>query len=259
MTARDGKDVNAAALWASKNALWPKGKNIKVRFLGGKYPIWRNEKGKPITEGDILSIANSWHLSGDVPEFIEWKEGEGASDIRVRFVENGRSKSQVGTAAEKCAADEATMWLDLASPPHARLYYKHLILHEFGHALGLEHEHQRDDINKLLDDRKLKEYLKKIYPQMSDKEMNDYIESNWKALTPEVDAAKSKCPDVDSIMYYWLPADADVTGYEKPKRYPYELSVGDKKYIVQFYSGAKEPMGMADYCVILIGKFSHRN
>jgi hypothetical protein len=56
-----------------------------------------------------------------------------------------------------------------------------------------------------------------------------------------------------------LPADADVTGYEKPKRYPYELSVGDKKYIVQFYSGAKEPMGMADYCVILIGKFSHRN
>jgi hypothetical protein len=246
MTARDGKDVNAAALWASKNALWPKGKNIKVRFLGGKYPIWRNEKGKPITEGDILSIANSWHLSGDVPEFIEWKEGEGASDIRVRFVENGRSKSQVGTAAEKCAADEATMWLDLASPPHARLYYKHLILHEFGHALGLEHEHQRDDINKLLDDRKLKEYLKKIYPQMSDKEMNDYIESNWKALTPEVDAAKSKCPDVDSIMYYWLPADADVTGYEKPKRYPYELSVGDKKYIVQFYSGAKEPMETDD-------------
>ena len=36
------------------------------------------------------------------------------------------------------------MWLDLGTSD-SRNYQTHLVVHEFGHALGLLHEHQRSD------------------------------------------------------------------------------------------------------------------
>ena len=62
----------------------------------------------------------------------------------VQHVETGRSWSMVGTDAEDLTSPrEPTMMLNLRGyPPELQ---QSLVIHQFGHALGLEHEHQRSD------------------------------------------------------------------------------------------------------------------
>ena len=42
------------------------------------------------------------------------------------------------------------MWLDLHSGGVGDDYKKHIVIHEFGHALGLGHEHQRSNFWNLI-------------------------------------------------------------------------------------------------------------
>ena len=54
------------------------------------------------------------------------------------------TRSEVGTLAETVTdQDKPTMWLYLGGG--GSNYQTHLVVHEFGHALGLLHEHQRSD------------------------------------------------------------------------------------------------------------------
>ena len=95
------------------------------------------------------------------------------------------------------------MQLNIGSQgPH---YYKSLILHEFGHALGLEHEHQRPDVPNLFDDEKLKEIIKNQLMEdrmpHSDEDIEKKIEEQWKAI-PIDTAIKTSTYDKDSVMHY---------------------------------------------------------
>ncbi len=75
---------------------------------------------------------------------------------------------------------------------------KFLVMHEFGHALGLFHEHQRSDFwkvaNSLLDVRKMKND-----PRMKnvkfDRDILEKQPQDAMVMTPEYDP--------DSIMHYW--------------------------------------------------------
>ncbi len=75
---------------------------------------------------------------------------------------------------------------------------KFLVMHEFGHALGLFHEHQRSDFwkvaNSLLDVRKMKND-----PRMKnvkfDRDILEKQPQDAMVMTPEYDQ--------DSIMHYW--------------------------------------------------------
>lgn len=87
------------------------------------------------------------------------------------------------------------MWLDLSQGPD--LYKKHLVIHEFGHALGLYHEHQRSDfwmhIEPYIDKSRMKADL-----HMSD----DAFKERYDKLNKTESAVHTKY-DPKSVMHYW--------------------------------------------------------
>ena len=114
----------------------------------------------------------------------------------------------MGSRASNYSEAEPTMWLQLEPTDEEKKFdqfpparYKRTIRHEFGHALGLKHEHQHPDAPALYDKAKLKVYLKRwYYPDWSWAEIESKIESQWASKTaPEGESSKY---DDHSIMHY---------------------------------------------------------
>lgn len=72
---------------------------------------------------------------------------------------------------------------------------KETVIHEFGHVLGLEHEHQRsdfwDELGRFIDVRKIEKKVgeRKFYSQ-------------WDAMVISKDSPKSEQYDANSVMHY---------------------------------------------------------
>ena len=80
----------------------------------------------------VQSVAVKWSEHGNI--HFEFTEDQAAAEIRITFNPNDGAWSTVGTDALQVWQTEPTMnlgWLDEA-----------VVLHEFGHAIGLGHEHQ---------------------------------------------------------------------------------------------------------------------
>ncbi len=113
------------------------------------------------------------------------------------YTANGGCVTNIGTTAEKVPKgnkeDNATMHLDLNGGDELK---EHLVMHEFGHALGLGHEHQQkvfgNIIKKCFDENVVKKYFK----------MNDDLYTRDVAGYP-VDHKTHSEYDPDSIMHYW--------------------------------------------------------
>lgn len=114
----EGHSARAALFRAKK---WPVGVTLKVRFLGGTSQ-----------QQDIVrQFAPEWSQFANLKfNFTNAADAE----IRITFASNLGAWSYIGTDALNIATDTATMnlgWQD-----------ESVVLHEFGHAIGLIHEHQ---------------------------------------------------------------------------------------------------------------------
>jgi len=102
--------------------IWPNGSTLRVKFLGGT----------AAERATVERVASEWMKHANVK--LQFG-ATGASEIRVAFVQDGRSWSYLGTDNLRIPAHAATM--NFGWPLE-----EGTILHEFGHALGLSHEHQ---------------------------------------------------------------------------------------------------------------------
>lgn len=111
--------------------LWPKDQDVLlVYFFSSDTQL----------TAEVLNIANQWHEHCRIR--FEATDDKGASDIRVSF-EAGGSWSYIGTEAKAVRlVGQATMNFSWLTPNLPKDEFQQVVLHEFGHALGMVHEHQ---------------------------------------------------------------------------------------------------------------------
>ena len=113
----------------------------------------------------------------------------------VHTTDNGKCESLIGSKAQNARSDEPTMWLDLGKGDGT--YKKHLVIHEFGHALSLYHEHQRSDFWKHIEPYINKNTMR-THLRISDAEF-----ARRYGKCQETKSASLTEYDPDSVMHYW--------------------------------------------------------
>ena len=110
---------------------WQPGTHVKVRFL----------EGDPDLQKRVAEVAQEWtgpQMANLEPKFVD----SGDADVRVAFEQGNGSWSYLGTMCQQIPADEPTMNYGWLTPDSDDDELRRVVLHEFGHALGLIHEHQ---------------------------------------------------------------------------------------------------------------------
>lgn len=108
---------------------WPNGRKLKVAFIDDKTSVLLRER--------VLKYASQWSEHANIT-FHEVTPHD-APDIRVTFKGNGHwSRIGIDSLSEPGSPSMSLLITDASSDEDVR----RVSLHEFGHAIGLAHEHQ---------------------------------------------------------------------------------------------------------------------
>lgn len=175
--------------------LWQNGRTLRVRFLDG--PAAVQEK--------VRAIATEWE---DVVNLRLQFVSSGAAEIRISFAEQGFSWSTVGTDALTVPRAEPTMNFGWLEPATELIEYQRVVRHEFGHALGMIHEHQNPDAAGKIPWDKPKVYAYYARQGWSRADVDANLFDVY-----DVDTTNSSAFDPTSIMEYAIPEELTVGPY----------------------------------------------
>lgn len=214
------KQENASAtLGGFKGAIslasqWPNGSTLKVWFFNDPYGLRKR----------VISKANEWNSAGANLVFVE-SPSLADSHIRVTFLGTGYW-SYIGTTANRFKSSP-TMSLSFVSNP-SNGDFNSTVLHEFGHAIGLVHEHQQPHSTIKWNEQAVYNYY--IGPPNCWKP--DQIRDNVLRRLPAA-GLKATDHDTKSIMQYAVPNEHTLDGKGIP--WNYDLSATDKEFISACY------------------------
>jgi hypothetical protein len=209
--AKNESGTKAALLNGAK---WAPNENITIRFLDGGTPALREK---------VMKHAREWtRIAGLSFSFVD----AAPSDIRIAFKAGAGSWSFLGTQCRNIPEPQPTMNYGWFTDQTDEAEVRRVVLHEFGHALGLIHEHQNPKEPIQWNRAAVVADLSKPPNNWSEAT----IENNMFAKYKDVDAT---AVDVDSIMMYPIPKAWLIQG--KPAGFNTELSDTDRRFIAEAY------------------------
>jgi serralysin len=205
--------TRAAAL---RKKLWQPGRTLRLRFLDGD----------PTVQKKVVTFAQEWMQYAH----ITFAFGNDLNaELRISFLQAG-SWSLTGNDAldPRVPKQQPTMnfgWLTRATPNDE---VRRVVLHEFGHALGLIHEHQ----NPAMTIPWNKEAVYAYYQGAPNYWTKEQVDVNIFQVY-EQSLTKFSRFDSKSIMLYPIPAALTTGGYQVA--WNSDLSPTDKQFIAQCY------------------------
>ena len=204
------------------STMWENGKVLKVKFL----------EGTRQQQEFVKQVAVQWSAYANI--YFEFVEG-GDSDIRITFDENDGAWSAVGTDASSASQFRPTMnlgWLDEA-----------VVLHEFGHAIGLGHEHQ-NPVGGIQWNKPV------VYDELSGPPNywdEDTVDHN---LFGRYDSDEIRATELDpaSIMMYPIPNEWTLNNFSTD--FNPTLSDLDKEFVADIYPKPEDPVVITEPPVI---------
>ncbi len=124
------QDANDKAALLNE-ARWNIGDVIRVRFIEGDQSL----------KNRVRAVAERWTAPGMANLKLQWVDS-GAAEIRIAFQQGNGSWSYLGTHCRAIPEPQPTMNYGWLTPASSDDELRSVVLHEFGHALGLIHQHQ---------------------------------------------------------------------------------------------------------------------
>lgn len=196
-------------------ALWENGRRLRVKFLDGETVI----------KDKVAAIAGEWAgLANLGLSFVT----SGAAEIRISFLDRGFSWSTVGTDALTVPSSRPTMNFGWLTPSTSTREYQRVVRHEFGHALGMIHEHQNPAAEGEIpwDKPKVYEYYARQGWSHAD------VDANIFDVYGE-DATNFTEFDPTSIMQYAVPDELTVGSYSIG--WNTDFSATDREFMARQY------------------------
>jgi serralysin len=204
-----------------KKNKWDVGGIINVAFLDGDERI----------EQKVQKVAKKWTGPKMANLRLSFIDDAAKADIRISFQYSG-SWSTIGTTCRNVADNQPTMNYGWLTPGTSDAELRRVVLHEFGHAFGLIHEHQNPLGRQIPWDKKQVEQDLSGPPNNWDKAT---IQHNMFEAYKK-NAVNGTGLDKASIMMYPIPATW-VTDPKYAVGLNDNLSPADKKFIHQQYRG----------------------
>jgi hypothetical protein len=204
--------------------LWRPGRVLRVTFLDGIDAVQQK----------VTAIARAWTQYANIGlDFGDYPDAE----IRISFQQPG-SWSYIGIDALLIEAPKPTMNFGWLTPQTDDEEYSRVVLHEFGHALGMIHEHQNPSNEIPWNRQAVLDY----YMGPPNYWSKYQVETNiFQAYAK--DHTKYTDFDLLSIMRYPIPrehlADPNWGAEHNVEWQNYQLSETDKTFIAECYPPQK--------------------
>ncbi len=202
-----------ARAFGSRSHFWNKNV-LRVRFLGGSEYV----------RSKVRQYAQEWSHHADMTfVFVDVEP----SDIRISFDAESGSWSYVGRTNSYLSPQRATMNFGWFNARTSETEFRRTTLHEFGHALGLQHEHQHPEVAINWDRPAVYSY----YARTQDWSRSDVDANIFRRYNSN--STNYSAYDPASIMHYYIPSSL-VIGSWTP-RWNTRLSTTDKQFIGAIY------------------------